>query len=109
MKNADGQSAGTSPAVNAENKEKRRFKWRYRGKQEDGTVWTFTGDGYAIDVAEALKTTEAEMRARYPKIKWMHGREVEGGGVLFGPTVRMLKGVFLAKTRLGTVGIEETK
>ena len=31
------------------------------------------------------------MRAENPTVRWMQGREIEGNGVMFGPTVQRLK------------------
>lgn len=32
------------------------------------------------------------MRAAHPAVRWMQGREIEGGGMTFGPTVQKLRG-----------------
>jgi hypothetical protein len=31
------------------------------------------------------------MRAKWPTVRWMQGREIDGDGVTFGPTVQKLK------------------
>ena len=55
-------------------------------------------EGYVMakDTDEAQETVEREQRKRWPEVKWMHGREVEGESdnyrCRFGPTTQMLKG-----------------
>ena len=45
----------------------------------------------AADSGAACDKVEREMRAKYPTIRWMQGREIEGDGWRFGPTVQKLK------------------
>lgn len=68
-----------------------KFRWTYRGRTEDGNTIKFEGHGWAEDSHKAADQIETMMRAKYPDIKWMHGREIEGGNVTFGPTIQMLK------------------
>lgn len=36
-----------------------------------------------------MSNIETMMRQKYPSIRWCQGREMEGNGVSFGPTVQM--------------------
>lgn len=67
------------------------FRWWYRGRTVEGNIVKFVGRIRAVDDRAALKQVEDQMRADYPTIRWMHGREMEGGNVTFGPTVQKLK------------------
>lgn len=75
--------------------EVRKFRWWYRGVDGHGTTLAFEGTGWAVDSDEALDNIEAMMRAKFPEIRWKHGRAIEGvgenHGLQFGPSVRMLK------------------
>lgn len=45
----------------------------------------------AHDASEACDRVEKQMRAEHPTMRWMQGKEIEGNGVTFGPTVQKLK------------------
>lgn len=70
----------------------RKFRWNYKGRTPEGSTCKFSGSGFAGDADEAIKIIEKMMREKFPAMRWMHGREVEGGNVTYGPTVQMLKG-----------------
>lgn len=71
------------------------FKWWYKGKDPLENTLSFNGKIIAKDADEALRNVEKMMRAKYPTVKWMQGKEIEGVGhnlrVTFGPTVQKLK------------------
>jgi hypothetical protein len=75
----------------------RKFSWRYKGKNPEGITITFSGVGKAPDIYSALSFIEGMMRRKYPQIKWMHVKLVEGIGpakyAKLGPTVRMGRAV----------------
>jgi len=69
-----------------------RFRWWYKGKTPEGNTIKFEGHVRAKDSSSASDIVEREQRARFPEIVWMQGKEIEGNGVQFGPTVQQLKG-----------------
>lgn len=77
-----------------------RFRWWYKGQSISSspnshgdvvTILRFEGYTIATDEDAALSSVENQMRAKHPEVRWMHGTEIEGDGVTFGPTVRKLK------------------
>lgn len=68
-----------------------RFRWWYKGRTTEGNTVKLEGRIEAADADEALAKVEAAMRSRYPTMRWMQGKEIEGGGVRLGPTVQKLK------------------
>ena len=67
------------------------FRWWYKGRTTEGNTVKLEGRIEAADAGEACDKVEAAMRSRYPTMRWMQGRELEGDGVRFGPTVQKLK------------------
>ena len=67
------------------------FRWWYKGRTAEGNIVKLEGRVDAANEAAACRTVEAIMRAEYPTVRWMQGREIEGDGVMFGPTVQKLK------------------
>ena len=67
------------------------FRWWYKGRTPEGNTIKLEGDVMARNESEACAKVEATMRAAHPEIRWMQGREIEGDGVMFGPTVQKLK------------------
>lgn len=94
--------------MNTNTKELIRFRWWYSGRTPEGNSARFEGTGYAKDSRDACDNVEKMMRAKWPEIKWKHGREVEGEGdnrgVKFGPTVQMLR---TKKQRIAKLEAEE--
>ncbi len=68
-----------------------RFHWWYKGRTDEGIIVKFEGHIVATDASDACDKVEKSMRAKWPMIAWMHGKEIEGNGVTFGPTVQKLK------------------
>lgn len=67
------------------------FRWWYKGRTAEGNTMKLEGRVVARDASEACDKVERQMRAKWPTVRWMHGREIEGDGVTFGPTVQKLK------------------
>ncbi len=67
------------------------FRWWYKGMTPEGVKISFEGRIVARDWSEAMSTVEREMRANWPGIRWMQGKEVETETVKLGPTVQRLK------------------
>lgn len=67
------------------------FRWWYRGLTAEGNIIKLEGHVQATNDTSACHTVEAIMRAEHPTVRWMQGREIEGNGVMFGPTVQKLK------------------
>jgi len=89
--NPDAETPGTEKQL-----ELHRFRWWYKGKTPDGNTMSLQGHVMARDSSHAGEIVEKDMRKKWPDIKWMQGRDVEGEGdwecVRFGPTVQQLKG-----------------
>lgn len=76
------------------------WKWSYRGMLPDGNKITFSGTIEAPNDhmgKTALHVVEADMRKKHPEIRWMQGREIEGGNIRLGPTVQ--RGKFLREAK----------
>lgn len=67
------------------------FRWWYKGKTPEGNIARFEGTIQAEDYDKASRSVEEMMRARWPKMRWMQGREIEGWGWNLGPTVQKMK------------------
>lgn len=67
------------------------FRWWYKGRTAEGNTMKLEGRVEARDASEACDKVEKQMRAKWPTVRWMQGREIEGDGVTFGPTVQKLK------------------
>lgn len=67
------------------------FRWWYKGITPEELKVSFEGRIVARDANEAMSTVEREMRAKWPGIRWMQGKEVETDSVKLGPTVQRLK------------------
>lgn len=67
------------------------FRWWYKGRTAEGNTMKLEGRVEARDASEACDKVEKQMRAEWPTVRWMQGREIEGDGVTFGPTVQKLK------------------
>lgn len=68
-----------------------KFRWWYRGILPSGMRLSLSGTVLAPDTWAACDQVEQRMRAKYPTMKWMQGRRIEGNGVSFGPTVQKAK------------------
>ena len=51
----------------------------------------------ATDASAACDKVEKQMRAEWPTVRWMQGKEIEGDGMTFGPTVQKLKTPVVAR------------
>lgn len=67
------------------------FRWWYKGRTLEGNTIKLEGRVVAHDASEACDRVEKQMRAEYPTMRWMQGKELEGDGVTCGPTVQKLK------------------
>ncbi len=67
------------------------FRWWYKGRTAEGNTMKLEGRVEARDASEACDKVEKQMRAKWPDVRWMQGREIEADGVTFGPTVQKLK------------------
>jgi hypothetical protein len=67
------------------------FRWWYKGRTAEGSILKLEGYVTAADARAACDIVEREMRAKHPTVRWMQGREIEGDGFTFGPTVQKLK------------------
>lgn len=79
------------------------FRWWYKGRTAEGNTMTLEGRVEARDASEACYKVEKQMRAKWPTVRWMQGRESEGGGVRFGPTVQKLKTPVKARKQNGAM------
>ena len=77
------------------------FRWWYKGRTPEGNVIKLEGRVVAHDAGEACDRVEKQMRAEYPAMRWMQGKEIEGNGVAFGPTVQKLKTPVVAAKQNG--------
>jgi hypothetical protein len=68
------------------------FRWWHKGRTLEGNTIKLQGRVVAKDASAACDLVDAEMRKQHPNIKWMQGREIEGNGFRFGPTVQKLRG-----------------
>lgn len=72
-----------------------KYRWWYKGRTPEGNVMSLQGHVWATDSSQAGDIVESEQRARWPEVRWMHGKEVEGEGenynVQFGPTTQQMK------------------
>ena len=64
------------------------FRWWYKGRSTLGVTISYQGDVMARNESEACAKVEAAMRGAHPTLRWMDGREIEGHGIKFGPTVQ---------------------
>jgi hypothetical protein len=69
-----------------------RFRWWHKGKTHDGNTISLTGTINACDDRTAALYIDNMLRKKWPTTRWMHGREIEGGNIQYGPTIRRLKG-----------------
>ena len=67
------------------------FRWWYKGICPDNVILDLQGHVQATDIDAAGTSVEAICRAEYPRVRWMQGREIEGLGMTFGPTVQKMK------------------
>lgn len=67
------------------------FRWWYKGKTIEGNIMKLEGRVVAKDASDAIDKVEKQMRAKWPTVRWMQGKEIEGDGWTFGPTVQKLK------------------
>lgn len=67
------------------------FRWWYKGRTVEGNTMKLEGRVVAHDASEACDRVEKQMRAEHPTMRWMQGKEIEGNGVTFGPTVQKMK------------------
>lgn len=72
----------------ADPKEVFRFRWWYKGITTEGNILKLAGHTYATDASAACDQVERLMRAEHPTVRWMQGKEIEGDGWKFGPTVQ---------------------
>lgn len=68
-----------------------QFRWWFKGKTADGNILKLQGHVTAPSAGEACDKVEAAMRKEHPTVRWMQGREIEGNGVSFGPTVQLIR------------------
>lgn len=67
------------------------FRWWFKGETPDGNTMKLEGEINAASAYDAADKVDAQMRKRFPKVRWMRGRKIEGDGIQYGPTVRRLK------------------
>jgi len=67
------------------------YRFWYKGRTEEGNILKLEGNVTASGAKAAADIVEEEMRILHPTVRWMRGREVEGNGCTFGPTVQKLK------------------
>ena len=71
------------------------FRWWFKGITPDGTILKLSGHIQEVTPSMAASQIDVKMRAAYPAVRWMQGRQVENfgsnRGVSFGPTVQQMK------------------
>jgi hypothetical protein len=64
------------------------FKWWARGLTHEGLKASFSGTTQASTASEAANQVNDMLREKYPKTKWMQGRDIEDDFVTYLPTVQ---------------------
>ena len=67
------------------------FRWWYKGRTVEGNTIKLEGRVAARDASSASAKVEKQMRSDHPTIKWMQGKNIEGNGIAYGPTVQKTK------------------
>lgn len=85
------------------------FRWWYKGRTLEGNTLKLEGRVVAHDASEACDRVEKQMRAEYPTMRWMQGKELEGDGVTFGPTVQKLKTPVVAAKQNSRISVTNNR